>query len=77
MTSVGHTRTAVAIGIEWTPERARLLACSGDDAAAGRLPIGGYRLPAQLRIVELVRHGRVERVHVDMNDSPRSEPLSR
>lgn len=52
MISAGHTRTALA-SITNDAERARLVACGSDGARSGYLPIGPYRLAAQLRIVKL------------------------
>ena len=70
MTSDGQSRTARDIGIaERTPNVARLVAGGGDDAALVGIAADGDRLAAQLRVVALL-DGRVERVHVDVEDAP-------
>jgi len=66
MTSVGPTRTAVAIGItEWTTRAPWLAAATVGCPSAAT----GLRTSGLLSWFE----GRVERVHVDTNDSPHAQ----
>ena len=68
ITSSGHRRTARDIGMaERTPKRARLVARGADDAPALGRAAHGDRAAARARVVALL-DGRVERVHVDVQD---------
>ena len=49
-------------------ELARFVAGGGDHSAAVRIPAHRDRLAAKRRIVALL-HGRIERVHVDVEDA--------
>ena len=69
MMSDGHSRTARDIGNRRAhAKRARLVAGRRDHAALGRIAADDDRLAAQRRVVALL-DGRIERVHVDVQDA--------